>query len=146
MAFTNKDTVLAEMVRYIGGKQLARVAEAWESCETLSKKLAAYADIVVLEPFDALQVAEDPQELVNIRGAPARAALLEVRDKHAEIWAEQLSRYKGPLEKAGSSAQRLARFIVATNLNLKKSETDRGRLLEQLEDLRTAVLAVTKEA
>lgn len=142
VGFENKDNLLAEMVRHIGHKQLTRVTEAWQSCDTLAEKLAAYTQIVVLEPFDALQATDDPQEMVNIQSEAGRGALAEVRDNHVALWADQLTGYESGLEGAGTTRGRMARFIVTTNQNLKRSETDRERLVEQLEDLHLAVLTL----
>lgn len=144
VAFENKDNLLAEMVRYIGHKQLTRLAEAWQSCATLSDKLSVYSQIVVLEPFDAIQATEDPQEMVNIHGEAGQVALRDVRDNYVALWAEQLIGSESSLERAGTTRDRLARFIVTTNQNLKRSETDRARLVEQLEDLHLAVLTLTQ--
>ena len=144
VAFENKDNLLAEMVRYIGHKQLTRVAEAWQGCKTLAEKLDVYTQIVVLEPFDALQATDDPQEMVNLHNETGRIALTEVRDNYVALWAEQLTGYESRLENAGTTRGRLARFIVTTNQNLKRSETDRARLVEQLEDLHLAVLTLTQ--
>ena len=143
VAFENKENLLAEMVRYIARKQLTRVAEAWQNCTTQAEKLKAYTQIVVLEPFDALQAADDPQEMVNIHGEAGRAAYLDVREIHIAMWKAQLTGYEGSLERAGTTPTRLARFIVTTNQNLKRSETNRERLVEQLEDLHLAVLTLT---
>ncbi len=144
VAFENKDNLLAEMVRYIGHKQLKRVTEAWQRCTTLGEMLAVYTRIVVLEPFDALQTTDDPQEMVNIQSEAGQIALAEVRDNYVALWAEQLTDFESSLERAGTTRRRLARFIVTTNQNLKRSETDRARLLEQLDDLNLAVLTLTQ--
>ena len=81
---------------------------------------------------------------MNIHSEAGRIAYLEVREIHIAMWAEQLTDYESGLESAGTTRGRLARFIVTTNQNLKRNETDRARLVEQLEDLHLAALALTQ--
>ena len=144
VAFENKDNLLAEMIRYIGHKQRTRVAEAWRSCATLAEKMSVYSQIVVLEPFDAMQATDDPQEMLDIHSQTGRIALLEVRESYIAMWSKQLTDHESSLENAGTTSGRLARFIVTTNQNLKRSETDRAHLVEQLEDLHLAALALVQ--
>ena len=143
VAFQNRDTLLGEMVLFIARRQLTRVVESWKGCEGLADRLSAYARIVVLEPFDSIQATDDPQDMVNIPGQAGRIVNVDVRDLHAQLWADLLLPYSDRLKASGTSPERMARFIVTTTLNLKKSETERDRLTDQLNDLQTAVLAVT---
>lgn len=142
VGFGGKDNVLAEAVRFIGRQRLSQVAVAWDYAPTLTEKLQAYARIVVLEAYDEQGGDADPSELISDYNDAGRAAYLEVREQHAAIWAEQLAKYQEALDAAGMTANRLARFIVSTSLNLKKTEDDKGRLHEQLSVLNALVLAL----
>lgn len=142
VGFGGKDNVLAETVRFIGRQHLSQVAVAWEYAPTLIEKLQAYARIVVLEAYDETG-DDDPQELVSAYSDAGRAAYDEVRAQHAKIWAEELAQGAEALERTGTTASRLARFIVSTSLNLKRTEGDKGRLHEQLSVLNAAVLSMT---
>jgi AcrR family transcriptional regulator len=141
-SFGNKDGVLAETVRFIGRRHLSQVAVAWEYCPNLAEKLQAYARIVVLDRDDEANGEEDPQELVSDYNAAGRAAYLEVRDRHAQQWAEQLAPCAEALESVGLTPYRLASFIVTTSLNLKKAEDDRSLLRDQLSVMNASVLAL----
>ncbi len=142
VGFGNKDNVLAEMVRFLGRQRLSQVAVAWDYAPTLTEKLQAYARIVVLDANDELGGYDDPSELVSDYNEAGRAAYLEVRERHVAMWAEQLTNSQEALAAAGMTANRLARFIVSTSLNLKKTEDDKGRLHEQLSVLNALVLAL----
>ncbi len=141
-SFGGKDAVLAEMVRFIGRRRLTQIKVAWEYCPTLTEKLQAFARIVVLEDHDEI-AGDDPQELVSAYNDAGRAAYDEICAGYAEIWAEELANSGETLERVGATPARLARFIVAASLNLKRTESDKGRLHEQLSVLNAAVLAMT---
>lgn len=143
VSFGGKDAMLAEVARFVGRRRLSQVAVAWEYCPTLAEKLQAYARIVVLDAYDEATGDDDPMELVSDYNEAGRAACLEVRDQHAEMWAEELAESADVLERAGVTAPRLARFIVSTCLNVKRAEDDKGQLREQLSALNAAILAVT---
>lgn len=142
VAFGGKDNVLAEAVRFIGRQRLGQVAVAWNYAPTMTEKLQAYARIVVLDANDEMGGDEDPLELVSDYNDAGRAAYLEMREQHAAMWVELLSNSQEALEMVGMTTSRLARFIVTTSLNLKKSEDDKGRLHEQLSVLNALVLAL----
>ena len=141
-SFGGKDAVLAAVVRFIGRRHVTQVSVAWEYCPTLTEKLQAFARIVVLDSHDDLS-GDDPQDLVGDYNDAGRAANDEIREKYAELWAAELTPSAETLQRAGATAARLARFIVATSLNLKRTEPDKGRLHEQLSVLNAAVLAMT---
>ena len=142
VSFGGKDNVLAETVRFIGRQHLSQVAVAWEYAPTLVEKLQAYARIVVLESYDEVG-DDDPQELISAYNDAGRAAYDEVMSQHAQIWAEELAPGAEALERSGTTALRMARFIVSTSLNLKRTEDDKGRLHEQLSVLNASVLSMT---
>lgn len=142
-SFGGKDAVLAEMVRFIGRRRLTQISVAWEYCPTLTEKLQAFARIVVLEDHDEM-AGEDPHELVSAYNEAGRAAYNEIRAEYADLWSEELSTSAEALERCGATPARLARFIVSTSLNLKRAESDKGRLHEQLSVLNAAVLALTE--
>ena len=143
VSFGGKDDMLAEVARYVGRRRLSQVSVAWEYCPTLAEKLQAYTRIVVLDAYDEATGEDDPLELVGDFNEAGRAAYLEVRDQHADLWMEELAESAETLERAGAAPARLARFIVSTSLALKRAETDKGRLREQLSVLNAAVLAMT---
>ncbi len=142
VGFGGKDNVLAEAVRFIGRQQMSQVAVAWDYAPTLTEKLQAYARIVVLDANDEMGGDDDPSELISDYNETGRAAYLDVREQHAALWAEQLANHQEALDAASMTANRLARFIVTTSLNLKKTEDDKGRLHEQLSVLNALVLAL----
>ncbi|MDG1210347.1 MAG: TetR/AcrR family transcriptional regulator [Paracoccaceae bacterium] len=142
VSFGGKDNVLAETVRFIGKRHMSQVSVAWEYCANLTEKLQAYARIVVLDAYDEMTGEDDPQVLVSNHNEAGRAAYQEVCEQHAAMWAEQLAPCAEKLERAGTTANRLAQFIVSTSLNLKKTEGDKGKLHEQLSVLNASVLSM----
>ena len=145
VSFGNKDAVLAETVRYIGGHHLSQVAVAWDYCPTLMDKLKAYSRIVVLDQHDEDTGGDDPQELISAYSKVGRSAYDEVRARHADMWAEQLTPSEAPLATVGLTPAALARFIVTTSFNLKRMEVDRGLLHDQMNALNAAVIALTTQ-
>lgn len=142
VSFGNKDRVLAETVHFIGRRHLSQVSVAWEYCPNLSEKLQAYERIVVLDSHDETAGEDDPQQMVSDYNEAGRSAYMQVREKHAAKWAEQLSPCAEALDAVGLTPLQLASFIVTTSLNLKKAEDDKGLLRDQLSVMNASVLAL----
>lgn len=142
---SNKDEVLAKVIKFSANQTLANIMSEWENDLTLGEVLDAYFEHAVITYYDMLQTMPDSNDLIADVGHINSDEIKQVEKTKMEALARQLKPYAANLKSAGTNEQDVAEFIMRASTNFKYSAEDRKHLDRLLGSLKASVLALAGE-
>ena len=142
---SNKDEVLAKVIKFSANQTLANIMAEWKSDLTLAEVLDAYFKHAVITYYDMLQAMPDSNDLIADVGHINSEEIKQVESTKMEALALQLKPYAANLQNAGIDAKDLAEFIMRASTNFKYAAEDRKHLDRLLGSLKASVLALAGE-
>ena len=144
--FDTKDALLAAVMQHYVVKLLRKLEERWAESETVSKKIDVFFDLVIVEPFEVLQVHPDLKDLLlGVGSRTADVAQQADTDKTAAL-VRQLEPLRDELDRVGSTPETFGDFLTRVAIDLKYSCATREELDRRLALLKHSALALIDKA
>ncbi len=135
--FPGKNDILKAVVRRAIEDTMAAVDAAWGQADSLDQRLEAFQRFGPLGWFDAVRAAPDWAELADGLHAAASEEL-EAADVAWKARLRALFAQNAP----GVAAEDVAEFFYSSSINAKYGVSDRARLVQRLDTIRAATLAL----
>lgn len=137
-AYPGKAEVIRGVVRYSIDQTIDEVEAAWANAATFEEKLDLYINGVALKWYDAVQAMPDSAELLDGINATSKAEMQVADHRWYKLFEAHLLQHSPNMK----NALEVADFIHATAMNSKYNSGNREQLVQRLDVLKTAVLAM----
>jgi len=140
--FSSKDKLLAASMEAAIAKIYIELERDWEYCTSVDQVIDVYFKHAVIAPFELLKKTPDLEDL--IRGTePLTYKVAEKAEAHKiKLLTKQLQEYEHQLDTYNSNPKSVASLVVVTGKQLKFSIKSRRELVQLLQTLKDAVLAL----